>query len=695
MISLENKSALDCEQEIRFLIDEGQFFYAYDLSVKALEKHPDNTLLILLGALALINSGAVTKACSLLDPVQEQLETSDIKAQKLYSLFHQCIQQSLQNKPNSDPNNDIELKSHELQLFKQLATTIQTFSVDKSKNKDIKTLKVAAEVFYKIWEKNQQLDDLKLSKKLSLECFILDHSVFDGIRAAILSWISFDKKSAVSLAQQIQQQCIEEKPQVSKQDLCQYYLTLALTQLLLNDQSQAILSCKQAMLNLQGKHVQIVNMRKILTLMAAHKLNYPDELLDILKPPVIVIFSGQPIDHPNSEEDFFPENIEHHVAHAISNKLDKINAEIGYCCATCGSDLLFIEAMLDRGAEVNIILPFAQEDFLNARIRYASQKWERRFKNALKLVSKVNWSTKDPYLNDDELFRYNNLLIEGGARLRAESLQTIPQLMVVMDYLAPDFPGSAADFMDQWADISSLHMIDLDNIREKAVGETENDQSTINIKTAVDNFVNDNVGSIYKTNIIESKPRVIKSMLFADIVHYSKMSEEQLPAIFEFLAEINEKITLQTAAIDLIESWGDALYVAMSSARDMADYAFALCQALEDADHTAYGLSIKPELRIGLHVGPVYQGIHPLTGRKIIFGQHVSRAARIEPITVPGEIYTSEHFVAVLKAEENVARHVAHATQAAFEIKYYPEYIGILELPKKFGNQAVYHLCLV
>jgi class 3 adenylate cyclase len=90
----------------------------------------------------------------------------------------------------------------------------------------------------------------------------------------------------------------------------------------------------------------------------------------------------------------------------------------------------------------------------------------------------------------------------------------------------------------------------------------------------------------------------------------------------------------------------------------------------------------------------VYEGIHPLTGRKIIYGQHVSRAARIEPISVAGEIYASEQFVALLKAEENVASHLAQATNSPFVEKYCPEYVGILELPKKFGHHAIYHLRL-
>ncbi len=668
------QSAHDYTQEIHLLMDKGQFFSAYDLSVKALQKYPDSTLLILLGALALINSGAKERARHLLEPIQEQLQTSDNKTQHLYELFEQCVQQC------STPNRQTS-QSKNLQLFSDFAKTIHQLSVHKTASQDIKTLEIAAEVYYKIWESSQKKEDLELSKSLSLECYERGHSIFDGIRAAILCWISTDKETARQLAEKILQQSSQQDISLIKKNLCQYYLTQALAQLILTQGNEAITSCQQAMLNLQGKHARIVNMRKILTLMVTQALIVPSEILTILQAPVIVLFAGQAIDQAENELPCFPSYLETPLAHILAQKLEEIHAEIAYCSAACGSDLLFIETMLDRGAEVNIILPFAEEDFLNARIRYAGNHWERRFKNALKLANQVIWSTHDPYLNDDELFRYNNLLIEGNARLRAESLQTQPQLMVVMDYLAPAIPGSAADFMDQWADISSLHLIDLETIRDNTPLET--DSVIKDRQTLLPN----------KSNFQQAlKPRTIKSMLFADIVHYSKMKEEQLPALFNFLGAIKERLQTHTEKIDLVESWGDALYVALSSTRDMADYAFALCQAMEEIDYQHYGLKIKPELRIGLHVGPVYEGIHPLTDRKIIYGQHVSRAARIEPITVAGEIYASEQFVAVLKAEENVTRHLAQATNSHFEDRYYPEYIGILELPKKFGSHAIYHL---
>jgi class 3 adenylate cyclase len=46
-------------------------------------------------------------------------------------------------------------------------------------------------------------------------------------------------------------------------------------------------------------------------------------------------------------------------------------------------------------------------------------------------------------------------------------------------------------------------------------------------------------------------------------------------------------------------------------------------------------------LRIGLHAGPVYSCIDPVTQRTNYIGAHVSRAARIEPITPVGQVYAS------------------------------------------------------
>jgi pilus assembly protein FimV len=70
----------------------------------------------------------------------------------------------------------------------------------------------------------------------------------------------------------------------------------------------------------------------------------------------------------------------------------------------------------------------------------------------------------------------------------------------------------------------------------------------------------------------------------------------------------------------------------------------------------------------------------------------VSRTARIEPVTVPGEIYASQQFVALLTAEENAVRHERQMTGERYAPWYRCEYLGIQALAKNYGDQPVYHL---
>ena len=65
-------------------------------------------------------------------------------------------------------------------------------------------------------------------------------------------------------------------------------------------------------------------------------------------------------------------------------------------------------------------------------------------------------------------------------------------------------------------------------------------------------------------------------------------------------------------------------------------------------------------MRIGLHAGPVFEGIDAITGRPNFFGSRVNRAARIEPVTLPGHIYASQQFVG--------AAHRPSSAQAANQI---------------------------
>jgi anti-sigma regulatory factor (Ser/Thr protein kinase) len=179
-------------------------------------------------------------------------------------------------------------------------------------------------------------------------------------------------------------------------------------------------------------------------------------------------------------------------------------------------------------------------------------------------------------------------------------------------------------------------------------------------------------------------------MMFADIVGFSRLSDLHLGRLWRFMEGVHERMHGQHAPWRLIDSWGDGLLVVMDTALGLVDYAMALNKGFAAGDAEATGLPLHPQLRIGLHAGPVLETDHPLTGQRLIYGSNVNRAARIEPISVPGKIYASEQFVALLTAEESSHRHEAGQRGRSYAQRYLVEYVGVQILPKDYGEQAIY-----
>ena len=114
-----------------------------------------------------------------------------------------------------------------------------------------------------------------------------------------------------------------------------------------------------------------------------------------------------------------------------------------------------------------------------------------------------------------------------------------------------------------------------------------------------------------------------------------------------------------------------------ANADDAGHFALELAAATNRFDRGAWGLPTTFSLRIALHCGPVHYAIDPLTGRALYTGPHTSRAARIEPITPPGQVYASNAFAAV-----------AAAYGSAFAMNY----VGRIPLAKGYGTLGLYHL---
>jgi class 3 adenylate cyclase len=143
-------------------------------------------------------------------------------------------------------------------------------------------------------------------------------------------------------------------------------------------------------------------------------------------------------------------------------------------------------------------------------------------------------------------------------------------------------------------------------------------------------------------------------MLFADVKNYSVLTDLQAPAFFtEFLGEVGGVIQSMRRYPALCNTWGDGLFMVFHSVLEAADFSTRLLARIEGMDFAKVGLPSDTTVRIGLHAGPVYPQWDRLIGRLNFFGTHVNRAARIEPKTPPGCIYTSEQFASLLATAPN------------------------------------------
>lgn len=652
--------------EIQHLLDDGQYFLAYDLAREAARQWPESVNFRLLGALALVRSGAAAEARRLLAPVTGRLGGQGDALRDATALLRQV--QPLLSQAGGD-----EAERLVGDLARALVRLGSQRSGDDGEAVDAPLL---GDIFLAMWTQSGRQDDLLRSLDSFARAFRQTGGRQAGINAALLSRAAGDAGQARHLAEQVRALCDADAAAESRgvREHFDTLVTLGEALLILDDAAAALAAYRRAAETASPPYAWVVAAIQRLRLLRQAGVAVPEDLFRLLRPPTVLVFAGQSLDMPGCAESFFPPHAEAAVRAAIDRGLDQLGAEIGYCSASCGSDILFIEAMIERGAEVHVWLPFALEDFVRARVAYGGPRWERRFRNALKLASTVSFATEEPYLGHDVLFRFNNQLIEGMARLRADFLCTEPRLMLVWDYLAPAEAGTAADFMDHWPDMTRLKLIDLDELR------TTVEQPPLAPPDLPP------PGPLPRRQPV----RGIKSLMFADMVGFSKLNDSDLPALWEFLAAAGRYTEGSTP--DLLESWGDALYVSFSRARDILRFAFGIQKAFRDLDPFAFGLPRPIQLRTALHAGPVYDGPHPLTGRRMFYGSHVSRAARLEPVTVSGEIYATHQFVALLTTEERAELHAAQMTGTSYAPWYACEYLGIMSLAKGYGLQPVYHL---
>lgn len=337
-----------------------------------------------------------------------------------------------------------------------------------------------------------------------------------------------------------------------------------------------------------------------------------------LAPPDVIHYAGHR--SPRVDDSY---------AARVASELDGVG--FGFGSLACGADILFVEALLARGAEAHVVLPFNVDEFKEASVVPA---WRGRFDACLARAASVTYATEDSYLGDDLLFAYAAQLAMGLARLRARFLGAAVRQVAVWDGRpAPGPAGTGAD-VAFW--------------RERG-GDTR----VIACPPAAAGAV---VRPVTK--------RTIRAMLFGDVRGYSKLREaETMKFIDTVLGGFGRALERHGGDVMYRNTWGDGLYIVCREAASAARVALDLQRAMGGMDLAAAGLPGHLALRVGAHVGPVFEAVDPVVGAPSFFGTHVTRTARVEPATPPGQVYATEPFAARLALEPGAGMTCAYVGQ--------------------------------
>jgi tetratricopeptide (TPR) repeat protein len=102
------------------------------------------------------------------------------------------------------------------------------------------------------------------------------------------------------------------------------------------------------------------------------------------QPEQVILFSGHMVDAPDRVEPRFPAGKVGAAARHIGEALDALNAgpnDLALCQAAAGGDLLFLEACLKRGVRCQVLLPFAEPQFIQRSVLPSTDgdDWRRRY----------------------------------------------------------------------------------------------------------------------------------------------------------------------------------------------------------------------------------------------------------------------------------------------------------------------------
>ncbi|QLC21566.1 adenylate/guanylate cyclase domain-containing protein [Parasphingopyxis sp. CP4] len=471
-------------------------------------------------------------------------------------------------------------------------------------------------------------------------------SYFTGINAATTALLAGDRVSAEELAEKIL-----DDPAVAKPTGFYATATAAEANILLGrgeDALDAISAAVRWSDASVGSKASTFRQMMLIAKIVPDMAEIIAPIIEVLRPSPVLVFTGHMFRADLKAEEA--------LTAQIDAALDELEPDTAYGALACGADILVAEAVIRRGLELHVVLPFEREDFITQSVRPGGEDWVPRFEKCMERATSVSFATDMSYIGDPNMFSYGSAVAMGLARMRARHLRTSAVQLAIAQTEDNALPVGTNSDVSTWNSLGH---------ESRIIDPSEIDR---------------NLDRPPEISMPEGVTRVAHSMIFADFAGFSKLSEAALPLfardIFgragKVLDEYGDKILYRN-------SWGDALYAVVSTPKDAAEIVLKLqTQFAEIPDLLQECAGGNCGMRIGVHHGPIYRGHDAVMMRTTFFGTEVTRTARIEPVTPTGEVYATEAFAAILSLES--------------DRPFGTHYVGRVQLAKNYGTLAMYKL---
>ena len=345
------------------------------------------------------------------------------------------------------------------------------------------------------------------------------------------------------------------------------------------------------------------------------------------------------------------------LENAVRSRLDALDIGFAYGALACGADIIVAEAALARGAELHVVLPFDADEFRAVSVLPGGQTWGPRYDRCLELAASVSVTTDGEHLGDDVLFAHGARVAMGLALAQARFLGAPVHQLAVWD--SSDGNAVAGTHVDLEAWRGTGHTTDVVVLPRGAR----------RLRRPAPRPRSPRPGTGRRT----------LAMLFGDIRGFGRLSDRVMPNFVDGVLGPLGQVLHQHRLMDLsLSSSGDGFFAAFGDVGAAAECALQLQHRFSGLRLEDLGLPPFLGLRIGGHVGAVYELTDPISEKTNYYGLQVTRTARIEPRTPEGEVYVTAAFAALVELGGNRG--------------FACEYVGHMPTAKEHGVLPMYVL---